>query len=189
MCQEFCPQGWGVCLSAYWDTTTTTPWEQALPRSRHPPPEQSMIGHTVNKQAVRILLECNLVFTCVCDSVHRGGSAPLHAGIHPPQDQRQASPSPDQRQAPPRADTPVGPVTPHPGPEGTPQEQTPPQTRHPPSTVHAGRYGQQAGSTHPTGMQSCFCFYNYSRSTLGDNHRHCIITRLCLCTAACQLLC
>ena len=25
-----------------------------------------------------------------------------------------------------------------------------------PSAVHAGRYGQQAGGTHPTGMQSCF---------------------------------
>ena len=25
-----------------------------------------------------------------------------------------------------------------------------------PSAVHAGRYGQQAGSTHPTGMQSCY---------------------------------
>ena len=28
--------------------------------------------------------------------------------------------------------------------------------RYPPSgTVHAGRYGQQAGGTHPTGMHSC----------------------------------
>ena len=25
----------------------------------------------------------------------------------------------------------------------------------PPCTVHAGRYGQQAGGMHPTGMQSC----------------------------------
>ena len=49
-----------------------------------------------------------------------GGSAPLHAGIHP-QDQRQA----------------------------------------PPSAVHAGRYGQQAGGTHPTGMQSCFLYVVY----------------------------
>ena len=36
-----------------------------------------------------------------------------------------------------------------PGP-GTPRDQVPPQT------VHAGRYGQQAGGTHPTGMHSCF---------------------------------
>ena len=45
---------------------------------------------------------------------------------------------------------------------------TPPRTRHPPGTrhpareqtapgaVHAGRYGQQAGGTHPTGMHSRF---------------------------------
>ena len=25
-----------------------------------------------------------------------------------------------------------------------------------PKAVHAGRYGQQAGGTHPTGMQSCY---------------------------------
>ena len=55
----------------------------------------------------------------VSHSVHVGGgggfaSAPVHAGIHPP----------DQRQTP-------------------------------PCTVHAGRYGQQAGGTHPTGMHPC----------------------------------
>ena len=32
----------------------------------------------------------------------------------------------------------------------------PPRSRHPPRAVHAGRYSQQAGGTHPTGMQSCF---------------------------------
>ena len=44
---------------------------------------------------------------------------------------------------------------------GYPPEQTPPGTRHthpgadtPPYAVHAGRYGQQAGGIHPTGMQS-----------------------------------
>ena len=37
----------------------------------------------------------------------------------------------------------------------------PPRNRHPPGadthpcTVHAGRYGQQAGGTHPTGMHTC----------------------------------
>ena len=89
MCQEFCPQGGGVCLSACWDTTpgstppehsppppralTTTPesrhpqgadpaWEQAPPRADTPTaPVQCMLGHTVNKRAVCILLECNLV--------------------------------------------------------------------------------------------------------------------------------
>ena len=52
-----------------------------------------------------------------------------------------------------------------------PPRSRPTRTRHPrgqsspgadppgpdtPQTVHAGRYGQQAGGTHPTGMQSCW---------------------------------
>ena len=41
-----------------------------------------------------------------------------------------------------------------------PWEQTPPPSRHPPGAVHAGRYGQQTGGTHPTGMHSCLQF-NY----------------------------
>ena len=64
---------------------------------------------------------------------------------------------------------------PPPGPPN-PLQQTPPRSRHPagadipqrrhppdqespgpgtPCAVHAGRYGQQAGGMHPTGMQSC----------------------------------
>ena len=35
-----------------------------------------------------------------------------------------------------------------------------PGTRYTPlRAVHAGRYGQQAGGTHPTGMHSCFHFF------------------------------
>ena len=37
------------------------PWDRAPPRSR-PPQEQSMLGDTVNERAVRIILECNLVY-------------------------------------------------------------------------------------------------------------------------------
>ena len=38
----------------------------------------------------------------------------------------------------------------------TPQNHAPPGTMHPsPAAEHAGRYGQRAGSTHSTGMQSC----------------------------------
>ena len=37
-----------------------------------------------------------------------------------------------------------------------PQEGTPPGQVHPLRAVHAGRYGQQAGGTHPTGMHSCY---------------------------------
>ena len=53
-----------------------------------------------------------------------------------------------------------GPGTPPLGP-GTappPQDQLHPPPRdqvHPSRAVHAGRYGQQAGGTHPTGMHSC----------------------------------
>ena len=65
VCQEFCSQG-VVCLSACWDTTPLPP------SSRHPPPGPGtppgpdtplhcMLGDTVNKRAVCILLECNLV--------------------------------------------------------------------------------------------------------------------------------
>ena len=53
------------------------------------------------------------IFAPVCHSVHREGSASVHAGIPPP------------------------------------------WSRHPPGADHAGRYGQRAGGTHPTGMQSC----------------------------------
>ena len=50
--KNFCPQGGGFCFSACWDATP--------PRTRHPP-EQSMLGDTVNERAMRILLECILV--------------------------------------------------------------------------------------------------------------------------------
>ena len=56
---------------------------------------------------------------------------------------REQTPSSGSRHPPPGADTPH------------PQEQTPPRSRPLPGTVHAGRYGQQAGGMHPTGMQSC----------------------------------
>ena len=40
-----------------------TPLEQTSPREQTPPPpKQSMLGDTVNAQAVRIILECNLVY-------------------------------------------------------------------------------------------------------------------------------
>ena len=41
------------------------------------------------------------IFTSICDSVHGGGSAPVHAGIPSPQT-RQAPPHPDQAGIPPR---------------------------------------------------------------------------------------
>ena len=91
----------------------------------------------------------------------QGGSAPLHTGIHThptTRDQRQVTPPPEQ--TPPGADPPPGQEA------GT----TPPRSRHPPgpeagtpaadpsNAVHAGRYGQPAGGTHPIGMQSCLSY-------------------------------
>ena len=42
--------------------TRYTPPTRYTPRTRYTPPEQSMLGDTVNVRAVRILLECNLVW-------------------------------------------------------------------------------------------------------------------------------
>ena len=53
-------------------------------------------------------------------------------------DSRPPCSRPPREQAPPRADPPP-----------------PPRSRHPPGTEHAGGYGQRAGGTHPTGMQTC----------------------------------
>ena len=50
-----------------------------------------------------------------------------------------------------------------------PPEQTPAWSRHPPCAVHAGRYGQQAGGMHPTGMQSCF--FNFYFRCIGNLFR------------------
>ena len=76
------------------------------------------------------------IFTGICDPVHRGGSALVHAGILPP-----------------------------------PSKETPP------CAVHAGRYSQQAGGMHPTGMQFLFCvalccFSNPKTQSLLDSHQH-----------------
>ena len=89
-------------------------------------------------------------------------------GVVYPSACRDAHPLPDKRQAtpPPRPETHLR------GPEaGTPppdQTQAPPRTRRrhplprrpeadpfPSGAVHAGRYGQQAVGTHPTGMYAC----------------------------------
>ena len=46
---------------------------------------------------------------------------------------------------------------------GTPQAGTPPWVGTPPWAVHAGRYGQQAGGTHPTGMHFCWFIGTFFR--------------------------
>ena len=94
------------------------------------------------------------IFRSVCQEFcPQGGSASVHAGILPPRHPEQ---TPGSRhppnQAPPRPGNP---------PEQTPPEQTPPWDQAPPR-----RYGQRAGGTHPTGMQSCFL---YCFTTLSGN--------------------
>ena len=85
------------------------------------------------------------IFSNVCQEFcsQEGGSASVHAGIPPPPRSRHP---PDQAHL--RSRHPAG------------SSHTPPESRHPPEqtppcAVHAGRYGQQAGGMHPTGMQSC----------------------------------
>ena len=87
------------------------------------------------------------MFSQLCVILFTGGSVSVHAGIPPP-------PGTDTH---PRADTP-GTDTPS-GADtlraDTPPKQTPLLEHTSPSAEHAGRYGQRAGGTHPTGMQSC----------------------------------
>ena len=104
------------------------------------------------------------VFTGVCDSVHRGWGVPDQ--VHPPgtgTPQDQVHP-PGTRYTPPGPGTCPGtrysPDQVHPQDQvHLPEPGTPPGPGTPPSAEHAGRYGQCAGGTHPTGMQSC-CFIN-----------------------------
>ena len=88
-----------------------------------------------------------------------GGSASVHAGIPPP---------PTTAGTPSGAGTPLGAGTTQeqmPPKEQSPREQTPQEQVPPPCAVHAGRYRQQAGGKHPTGMQSC-CLKVHNTCTL-----------------------
>ena len=87
------------------------------------------------------------VFTGVCDSVH-GGYASVHAVIPTPE---QTSPPRSRtpcKETPPKKEVPLPlPLGPHP--RGKLRGI---RSSSPPGTEHAGRYGQRAGDTHPTGM-------------------------------------
>ena len=114
-----------------------------------------------------------------------GVCASVHAGIPSPQSRHPPEQAPPQEQTPPLgADTPPGVDIPQ-GADtpraDTPQEQTPPKQTPPgadiptppadtpsadtPLAEHAGRYGQHAGSKHPTGMQSCTFVFSNLNST------------------------
>ena len=104
------------------------------------------------------------IFAPVCHSVPRReeylGTCPLPGQGTPPgpgtPPGTRYTPQ-DQVQPPP-----LGPGTHTPRPGTPPRDQvhpprpgTPPGLGTTPQAVHAGRYGQQAGGTHPTGMHSC----------------------------------
>ena len=131
---------------------------------------------------------------CVKNSVHRGVLPQCMLGYCPPPDQAPSRPGNPHDQAPsqsrsplPRADTQPTPGEQTHNPWGadtqplgsrhtTPGEQTPsgsrppradpPDQAQPPCAMHAGRYSQQAGGTHPTGMQSCWTKYQAEFSLL-----------------------
>ena len=93
------------------------------------------------------------IFAPVYHSVHRGGTwADTPVGRYTPLAGTPPTHTPPGHvrytpwQVHPQAGTPPGQVHP---PAGTPHQQV-----HPPGR-NAGRYGQQAGGTHPTGMHSC----------------------------------
>ena len=98
------------------------------------------------------------IFTPVCHSVHRGGSASKHAGIPTPPTSHPPDQAPLQTRPPPGADTPPSrhPTPPHPRPY-TPRSRHPPRTIHPPPQKQTPAYGLRAAGTHPTGMHSCWC--------------------------------
>ena len=105
------------------------------------------------------------VFTGVCDSVNRGMSASVHAGIHPPgadtplplgADTPQSRHTPWE-QTPPQEQTPPGSDTPSPR-EQTPSrsDTSPPPEQTPPPRRACWEIRSTRGGTHPTGMRSCF---------------------------------
>ena len=86
------------------------------------------------------------IFTGICDSVHGGGSESVHAGITPPS---KADPSHGKADSLTARQTPLA--------RRPPGKADPlPWKGRPPCAVHAGRYAQQAGGMHPTGMQFLF---------------------------------
>ena len=116
---------------------------------------------TVRNEVAKIMF----LHVSVCP---HGGSTPrdqVHpppwAQVHPPPGTRYPAKDqvhPQSRYTPPEPGTPPGTrYTPqdqiHPSGPGTPPHRT--RYTPPPGAVHAGRYGQQAGGTHPTGMHSC----------------------------------
>ena len=79
-----------------------------------------------------------------------------------------------------------------------PREHPPPrdQRQTPSSAVHAGKYGQQAVGTHPTGMHTCFVTFMYCEFGVGwgvcrrassdkSLNRNSVVSRLFLLASSC----
>ena len=119
---------------------TSPPRSRYPPRSRHPPGADTPPGADLSQE-----------------QTYPGSKPPLPQDQTPPG----ADTPPGSRHLP-RADTPWEQTLPTPTPQAdTPQSRHLPRSKHPreqtpPGTEHAGRYGQRAGGTHPTGMQSCY---------------------------------
>ena len=104
------------------------------------------------------LPQCMLGYHTPPRSRHRpGADTPLGAHTlqsrHPPRSRHSPWEETPPWSTPPPKQTPPPEQTPPPPGADTTWEQTPP------GAEHAGRYGQHAGGTHPTGMQSCFMIF------------------------------
>ena len=112
----------------------------------------------------------------------QGGVCPIACWDTPPWTRGRHPPGAD---TPPRCRPPQ--IRP-PGPEvDTPLEQTPPPRSRPPragtplgadtppplGAVYAGRYGQQAGGTHPTGMHTCIIFETIANNLIILRKKEC----------------
>ena len=126
-----------------------------------------------------------------------GGSAPGGCGF-PTCTEADTPPPPDQVHplepgTPPGLSTPLG-LSTSPGLSTPLGLSTPPRTKCTPTKYtpgtkytppeHASRYGERAGGTHPTGMQSCFCIKYIGHLCMLQNifyfliNPHCITHRL-----------
>ena len=157
VCHSVNRGGRGVCLIACWDTPPRSrpAQEQTPPGSRHTPgadtpwsrhpPEQTPPGADTPPVADTPWRRHPPEQTCPprADMPPRADTSPEQPpqSRHPPEQT-----CPPGSRHPPGADTPPSPRSRHP---------PPPRADTPPHGEHAGRYGQRAGSTHPTGMQYC----------------------------------
>ena len=105
---------------------------------------QRSLGKVIFSQACVILFTGGVCLSACWDATPQSWYPP--PSRYTPREQ-----APPLDQAPPRPGTPQTRHTPH-------RSRHPPYQAHPSGAEHAARYGQRAGGTHPTGMQSCSSF-------------------------------